>query len=226
MKRKLLVLAAVAVAGVLVLTACTSSENQSVQNQGSQSSSGGAANNTGSDSQGTVSGQEVSGSQVVSGSTVNSNAGSDTGVASDTIPQGAPVEDGGPVGEVIPDEDAQAAENDTEGASDDGADAEDDDDGAASAQNNPDDIWSGVYEAEEESVTINYIDTGSITFSFAHSGISGTAVVNGHQAVYYGDDHYVVVFNVNNDVVDVSVSSEEDYDASGSPLIGAYTKKD
>ena len=48
--------------------------------------------------------------------------------------------------------------------------------------------------------------------------------MNGTQAVYNGDDHHVVVFNLSGDTVDVSVSSEEDYDASASPLNGTYTK--
>ena len=85
-------------------------------------------------------------------------------------------------------------------------------------------------------VTIHYLQTHcagqsvyllgvpALRQSFAEAGISGVADVRGSQAVYKGDDHYVIVFNINGTLLDVSVSSEEDYDASDSPLIGTYVK--
>lgn len=114
-----------------------------------------------------------------------------------------------PDGEIIPDEDAAAAENDISGAND--TDESND--------------WTGTYVGDEETVTIALLDEATISFAFAQSGISGTASVNDMQAVYKGDDHYVVVFNRNGTVVDVSVSNEEDYDASESPLNGTYIKE-
>ena len=44
------------------------------------------------------------------------------------------------------------------------------------------------------------------------------------KAVYKGDDHHDVVLNLTGDVIDVTVSSEEDFDASQSPLIGSYVR--
>jgi hypothetical protein len=86
------------------------------------------------------------------------------------------------------------------------------------------DIWSGTYSDDDETVTVTYLDKETISFAFMQSGISGKATVDGTQAVYKGDDYHVVVFNIQGDVLTVEVASEEDYDVSGSPLIGTYTK--
>lgn len=117
--------------------------------------------------------------------------------------QGEPGYDGEPDGEIFYDEDAEAAENENAAA----------------------DIWSGSYQDTDESVSVQLMDNGNISFSFAQSGISGTAEVNGTQAVFHGDDYHVVVFNVHGDTLDISVSSEEDFDTSSSPLNGTYTKQ-
>lgn len=218
MKRKMLILATAAVAGMLLLTACTSSEDTGKQPQGGQGTAtnqSGEINATGtvtnlSGDQGSASAPSAAGTSNAPAATGNGAAGTSGDSDWGTVPQGDPVEDGGPVGDVIPDEDAQAAENDTEDTS---------------TQENADDIWSGVYIGDEETVTIALVSKDSISFSFAQAGISGTASVNGHQAVYNGDDHHVVVFNVNQDMIDISVSSEEDFDASGSPLIGTYIRE-
>ncbi len=85
-----------------------------------------------------------------------------------------------------------------------------------------DDIWTGTYAGDEESVTISLKDDGTISFSFAQSGISGTAEVDGNQAVYNGDDNHVITFDMNGGILNVSVTSTEDYDTSASPLIGSY----
>lgn len=218
MKKKIFVLLAAAAAGMLVLTACTSSEQSSVSSSGAQNAGTGtqmgpqtgtqsvAGVPTGSEGSGSVSAS--SGGQGMAGQTSGTveNADSSGGSASDAaeMTPETMTEAGEPDGEVIPDEDADATENDT------------------SAQ---DDEWSGTYIADEETVTITMLDEETISFSFAQSGISGTAAVDGYQAVYNGDDHHVVVFNLNDNMVDVSVSSEEDFDASGSPLIGHYVKE-
>lgn len=221
MKKKVFVLFAAAVAGVLVLTSCTSSEQGTAPSSGTQNagtgtqagtqSVSGAVTDSGDGSSSGVSDSQASGSGQT---TDNSGATQDVSGTAQNAPEagGGPAEDGEPVGDVIPDEDADAAENDTE------------DPALAEGQDQADE-WSGTYIADEETVTISMIDSESISFSFAQSGISGIATVNGYQAVYNGDDHHVVVFNLNNDTVDVSVSSEEDFDASASPLIGHYVKE-
>ncbi len=197
MKRKAILLFAAAAAAMLALTACTSSEQMGAQGgaAGGVSDAGSAAGaNEGGDS-GLTGGDEAA----------PIDAGGDTSVQ--PVPEaGGPLEDGGPVGDVIPDEYADAAEA---GQTESGAEA---------------DAWSGTYTGAEETLTLALMDGGNLAFSFAQSGISGTAAVNGTQAVYNGDDHHVVVFNLSGDTVDVSVSSEEDYDASASPLNGTYTK--
>lgn len=214
MKKRIFILLAAAAAGMLVLTACTSSEQSSVSSSGTQNSGTGTqagvqsvagvqAGSEGSGSAAGASGGQDTGSQAagaVENTDTSGSAGSDV---AETIPE-MTEDDGEPDGEVIPDEDADAAENDTSGQ---------------------DDEWSGTYIADEETVTISRLDEETISFSFAQSGISGTAAVDGYQAVYNGDDHHVVVFNLGDDMVDVSVSSEEDFDASESPLIGHYVKE-
>ena len=84
------------------------------------------------------------------------------------------------------------------------------------------DIWSGVYASEQETVTIERVDEKTISFSFANAGIASTAEVDGTQAVYKGDDHHDVVFEMTEGVLNITVLSEEDFDTSGSPLNGVY----
>ncbi|HJB33760.1 MAG TPA: hypothetical protein H9775_04330 [Candidatus Blautia merdipullorum] len=220
MKRRVLIFAAAAVAGMLLLTACTSKEEGAGQSAGTPTdAASGQTSSASSDvQQSSQTGQAADGQ--ADASVPSQGEASGTPVDDSAAPEaaGEPVEDGGPVGEVIPDEYADAAENDTEGETQEAVSEAQSD--AAS-----EDIWSGTYASGTESVTLTYANEDSISFAFAQSGISGTAKVDGYQAVYNGDDHYVVVFSINGDVLDVSVSNEEDYDASGSPLIGTYVKE-
>lgn len=226
MKKKLFILAAVAAAGVLVLSGCTSSESETAQSVSGTQTGGNTGAGSISDNQGSTgnddaaSAQDVSGVQIAGSGTdgTATSGGSVSGDDAAPAQAGTPVEDGGPVGEVIPDEYADGDTGETE---------ETEETEAESSAGITGDIWSGTYAGEEETLTISYLDEKSISFAFSQAGISGTAQVDGYQAVYKGDDHYVVVFNVNNDIntVEVTVSNEEDYDASGSPLIGTYVKE-
>lgn len=223
MKKKLLILAAVAAAGILVLSGCTSSESETAQSVSGTQTGGNTGAGSTSDNQGSsgnddaASAQDVSGVRIAGGGTDGNTSSGSSVSGDDAAPAqaGTPVEDGGPVGEVIPDEYADGDTGETEETE------------AESSAGITGDIWSGTYAGEEETLTISYLDEKSISFAFSQAGISGTAQVDGYQAVYKGDDHYVVVFNVNNDIntVEVTVSNEEDYDASGSPLIGTYVKE-
>lgn len=190
MKKKQLITAAAAM--VLTLTAC------GLQEQSETSGTNTGAVSSIQTSENTISGQDTAGGAAVdSGQTSGaqtSAAGSDTSSNDE------------PIGDIIADEDADAADNS-------GADAP------------VQDSWSGSYIGDDETVSIALLDSSALSFSFAQSGISGTASVNGLQAVYNGDDHYVVVFNLNGDILEVSVSNEEDYDASESPLNGTYLKE-
>lgn len=225
MKRKVLVIAAVVAAGMLVLTACTSSENTDMKEAGA-GVSGGAAAGTGSQD----SAADAQGSTGSAGGADNTEAGTQSG---QTV-AGIPV-DGSTAGS-----DTAAGGNDSQnGGSSAAADSVDgtvsgefdnvyqagaDDGGDDETELVTGDIWTGVYGNDQETLTLTYIDSSTIYFTFEVSGIYGQAEVNGYQAVYKGDDYHVVVFNIHDNVVDVSVSSEEDYDASGSPLIGTYIK--
>lgn len=201
MKRKncrALLLTALVAAGALLLTACTQSESTSTQNSGNQSTAEeGSAQN--------VSGTTVSDSTQNTAGMQTSDAAQNAGTADSTqnssAEQSVSTSDE-PVGDVIPDEYADAAE----------------------AENQADDVWSGTYVSESESVSVTLINDETISFSFAQSGISGNASVNGSQAVFNGDDYHVVVFSLNDTVLNIAVSSEEDFDASSSPLNGTYIR--
>ena len=85
--------------------------------------------------------------------------------------------------------------------------------------------WNGTFtSAEGETLSITPADETHIAFAFLNAGVSGEAEVDGNQAVYYGDDYHMVVFSYVEGAVEVSVLSEEDYDTSGSPMNGTYTR--
>ena len=202
MKKKAAALAALALAGVMILTACSSSEQESDQ----QSAAKNDTIKNGTEVQTEEPLQAVSGTQSVSGTAVSvAGESGNTSDATATAPAQSETAAAGGT-QTAQTSDMAATEKETESESADG------------------DIWSGTYVADDETLTIAMAEDTQISFSFAEAGISGVADVRGSQAVYKGDDHYVIVFNINGTLVDVSVSSEEDYDASDSPLIGTYVK--
>ena len=202
MKKKAAALAALALAGVMILTACSSSEQESDQ----QSAAKNDTIKNGTEVQTEESLQTVSGTQSVSGTAVS--VAGESGSTSDATATAPAQSETAAAGETQTAQTSGTAvtEKETESESADG------------------DIWSGTYVADDETLTIAMAEDTQISFSFAEAGISGVADVRGSQAVYKGDDHYVIVFNINGTLLDVSVSSEEDYDASDSPLIGTYVK--
>ena len=202
MKKKVAALAALALAGVMILTACSSSEQESDQ----QSAAKNDTIKNGTEVQTEEPLQAVSGTQSVSGTAVSvaGESGSTSDATATAPAQSETAAAGGT--QTAQTSGTAATEKETESESADG------------------DIWSGTYVADDETLTIAMAEDTQISFSFADAGISGVADVRGSQAVYKGDDHYVIVFNINGTLVDVSVSSEEDYDASDSPLIGTYVK--
>lgn len=202
MKKKVAALAALALAGVMILTACSSSEQESDQ----QSAAKNDTIKNGTEVQTEEPLQAVSGTQSVSGTAVS--VAGESGSTSDATATAPAQSETAAAGETQTAQTSGTAvtEKETESESADG------------------DIWSGTYVADDETLTIAMAEDTQISFSFAEAGISGVADVRGSQAVYKGDDHYVIVFNINGTLVDVSVSSEEDYDASDSPLIGTYVK--
>lgn len=202
MKKKVAALAALALAGVMILTACSSSEQESDQ----QSAAKNDTIKNGTEVQTEEPLQAVSGTQSVSGTAVSvaGESGSTSDATATAPAQSETAAAGGT--QTAQTSGTAATEKETESESADG------------------DIWSGTYVADDETLTIAMAEDTQISFSFAEAGISGVADVRGSQAVYKGDDHYVIVFNINGTLVDVSVSSEEDYDASDSPLIGTYVK--
>lgn len=202
MKKKAAALAALALAGVMILTACSSSEQESDQ----QSAAKNDTIKNGTEVQTEEPLQAVSGTQSVSGTAVS--VAGESGSISDATA-------------AAPAQSETAAAGETQTAQTSGTAVTEKEAESESADG---DIWSGTYVADDETLTIAMAEDTQISFSFAEAGISGVADVRGSQAVYKGDDHYVIVFNINGTLLDVSVSSEEDYDASDSPLIGTYVK--
>ena len=198
MKHRALLLAVSAAVGVFLLTACTSSEEEIARDVRTESSGNAGAADDGS-ADGAADQQEVSADTGDgSGASDTSDGQTQDGVSEDTSSQtetGAPEE---PQTEAVP------------------ADA-----GAAPVE----DIWSGTFTSDQETVTISLLDANSFSFSFANSGISSTAEIDGTQAIYRGDDYHVVVFEMNEGVLHITVSSEEDFDASASPLNGTYVRQ-
>ena len=194
MKRRALFLAAFAVLGMVLLTACTDSEGEIAQN---------VRNEAVGDA-----GTPVPGNADGAGTQEQAADGADSAAAEDA--PGEPIsETQAPAATEAPTE-SQTEPPQTEGT-----------------QTAPvtEDIWTGTYASEQETVTLTLTDEKSLSFAFANAGIASTAEIDGATAVYQGDDHHVVVFTMNEGVLNVSVQSEEDYDASGSPLNGIYVRK-
>lgn len=84
------------------------------------------------------------------------------------------------------------------------------------------DIWTGSYTGDQEDVTLKKNDDGTFTFTFAQSGISGTAQINGSEAVYSGDDDHILTFQKEEGLLKITVSHADGYDTSESPLNGTF----
>ncbi len=205
MRYRALFLAAFASLGVFLLTACTSSEAEIAQDARTEfSGNTGAADAADPDS---AAGQQD----------LFSDQGADAGAGAADDPTPADVAGGETASGT--ETDLSPARTETPDAQD-GASQEGSADGAA-----VEDIWSGTYVSDRESVTVSLIDAKSFSFSFANSGIASVAEIDGATAVYRGDDHHIVVFEMNEGVLNITVSSEEDYDASASPLNGTYVRQ-
>ncbi len=200
MKHRALVLAAFVAAGILLLTACTSSEEGIGQDVRIESSGNAGTSDAGSSD------------SAVAQPDASQNTGGDAGA---TDISGTPAQTEGQTGEKL----SQAGTDTTEGAQTEASQEN------STGETATEDIWSGTYASDQETVTISLVDAKSFSFAFANSGIASSAEVDGSTAVYRGDDHHVVVFEMNEGVLTVTVSSEEDYDASDSPLNGTYVRQ-
>ena len=159
--------------------------------------------NTGSTDSGVSAEVQGSAVQTGDGNAQSGSSGAVNDISSSNTAEQPELSDEGPAGEIIPDEWADAAE----------------------AENKADDVWSGQYISDDESVTVTLLNDETISFSFAQSGISGTAAIDGAQAVFKGDDYHVVVFSLSDTILNIAVSSEEDFDTSESPLNGTYVRQ-
>ena len=221
MKRRVLVLL-LTVMTVFALTACTQSDTKDGAGQaasgapGTQNSGQGSVSGDAS-GEGNASGESapasVSGGSASDGSAVEAGqSGEAAAAADDGYEENISYEDA---------EDETSVSEEEENYSDDELDGLSEEGSVSSGID-----WSGSYTSDEgETLTLTAIDAASISFAFANSGISGTAELDGSQAVYHGDDHHVVVFEYVEGAINVSVLSEEDYDTSESPLNGLYVSQ-
>lgn len=85
------------------------------------------------------------------------------------------------------------------------------------------DIFSGEYTRSDggESVTVALMDSSTISFVFANSGISASAAINGNTAVYNGDDGYSITFDFASTTLGVMTSSP---DGGASTVDGIYNR--
>ena len=204
-KKWRMVIFAAFTAAALLLTACTSDSGTQGNDSAQVSGSAGDVQNTSGNTQnvsGTASGNAQGAAGTASGN-AQGTAGTASGDAQGTAGNGT--------GNT---QDASGtASGDAQGTAG---------NGSGSTQEAVADQWEGTYVSEEERVTVKKADEDTISFSFAQSGISGTADIEQNQAVFKGDDYHVVIFSLNGTVLTVSVTSEEDFDASDSPLNGTY----
>lgn len=229
MRKKSLILAVAALASAALLTACTSSDAPEQTNKAGQNGTSSAVQTTGEQTSGEQtdgadsSAQKETSGQSVSGGATDQNTQSQPS-SGQTAPQGDVSADGDASGEDQNDTDSTSDVPLIDSGADSTTELSDGQSGTGDGQTSQD-IWSGTYKGEEETLSVTYLDEESFSFSFAQAGISGTAQISGTQAVYKGDDYHDVVFGVSGDTVTVTVSSEEDYDASESPLNGTYVKE-
>lgn len=214
MKKRTGILMMLALTAV-VLTACTRADKGTSGAASGNSTAAGSgtieASNNGSTSTGTVEQGTVSSSNEVVVNTPENNEIIEGAV--EEVPGDELIFEGGVSieeeiqEEVLSDEDLDALDEETEAVI-------------------QDDGWIGSYMNEnEEILTISAVDDTSVTFAFTNAGIAGVAELNGTQAVYHGDDYHVAVFDYAGTDIKVSILSEEDFDASASPLNGIYVRE-
>ena len=150
MKKKAAALAALALAGVMILTACSSSEQESDQ----QSAAKNDTIKNGTEVQTEEPLHTVSGTQSVSGTAVS--VAGESGSASDATATAPAQSETAAAGETQTAQTSGTAvtetKSETESESADG------------------DIWSGTYVADDETLTIAMAEDTQISFSFAEAG--------------------------------------------------------
>lgn len=212
---EMIVLAALS---AVILTACTQADSGSSAGAGNSGNNGTGTIQGGASGSGTL---EQSGAENNVG---NVGTGSDAGTSSsgyvEVYPSGEDDFEGGVTSE--PEQEVTEALQNEENFSDDQMNAMTEDQ-EVSVDNEG---WAGTYENENaEILTVTMAEEGMISFSFANSGISGRAQINGSQAVYYGDDYHDVVFEYAGTDIKVTVTSQEDFDTSASPLNGVFVRQ-
>lgn len=85
--------------------------------------------------------------------------------------------------------------------------------------------WDGSFASGEgETLTVSQIDDQTISFSFAVSGISGSASIDGDEAYYNGDDGTTVVFENAGGSMEVSVTDSEGQSISAT-ISGSFMRQ-
>ena len=85
--------------------------------------------------------------------------------------------------------------------------------------------WDGSFvNGDGETLTITQSDEQTISFSFAVSGISGSASINGDEAFYNGDDGTNVVFENAGGSMEVSVTDSEGQSISAT-ISGSFMRQ-
>lgn len=211
--KKIMMAIGVCLGAAVVLAACARSDGQS------SAGSGAAATGNGS---GTVSGQDAGAGTGAGAGTVDAAAGTGGEVGNDGAPsldmvdssgtgQEAGGENGGDTQEVSPDTTYDAVNQagdepvDTAGLDEEG--------------------WDGTFaNASGETLTVTTDGEYSLSFSFAQSGLSGSASVQENQASFSGDDGVTVYLENLGGSVEVSVINAEGTEEA-SAISGSYMRQ-
>ena len=86
--------------------------------------------------------------------------------------------------------------------------------------------WDGTFSCDSgESVSIETADEYSISFTFAQSGLYGTAEKEGDSALFHGEDNNNIVFELSGDMLYVSITNDNGDPTGDSPLAGSYSRQ-
>jgi len=223
MKNKIIAIG-MSVAVMFTLGACARSGNQA-------GAGSGASGTAGSTSAGSVSGQDAGAENSGSGQIGNDGAASlDQGAIGNdgaaSLDQGAIGNDGAASldqGAIGNDGAASLDGSAEQGAEDSGTagEAQVEPDATYDALNQSGDTgaqtgdvidgtWDGSFASDAgETLITSQTDESTLTFSFGQSEISGSAAINGEEAVYNGDDGNIVVFKNSGDSMVVSVTDAD-----------------
>ena len=180
----------------------------------------GRSNDTGTASGGSTVSNTGEATATASDSGSQNTPAADTAPAADPAPAAdtAPAPDAAPAADATPAAENASAEQDAEASYE---EANQSGEGAGGETLTSD--WDGVFgNASGETLTISTVDEYTLSFAFSVSGISGTAGMEGNEAIYNGDDGNQVIFSLSGTTIEVSVLNA-DGESEPATFSGTFT---